>query len=235
MTPLATLFNMDGILFMLRWLHILAGMIWIGHLYYFNFTQTPFFAETEAPVRSGAIQKLVPRALWWFRWGAFWTFLLGLILLAAYGHQFGNAYFGSSRGISVLIGGLMGTVMAANVWFVIWPAQQVVIKNAIDTAAGQPANPAAAARGARASVASRTNVLLSIPMLFLMAASTHWAFLVDESSNLTALWIAIFIIVGAIEVNALKGKLGPMATVKGTVGLGFALTAVTVLVMHIFI
>lgn len=235
MTPLATLFNIDGILFMLRWLHIFAGIIWIGHLYYFNMVQTPFFAETEAAVRSGAIQKLVPRALWWFRWGAFWTWLLGVIILSTYGHELGSAYFNSSRGISILIGGLMGTIMAANVWFIIWPAQKVVIANAVDTAAGKPANPAAAARGARGSVASRTNVLLSIPMLFFMAASTHWPFLVSETSNLTALWISILVIVGAVEANAIKGKLGPMSTVKGVIASGFALTALIILVMQIFI
>jgi uncharacterized membrane protein len=61
---------MEVTLFFLRWIHFLAGITWIGILYYFNFVQTPFFAETEAAVRTGAIQKLVPRALWWFRWGA---------------------------------------------------------------------------------------------------------------------------------------------------------------------
>ena len=67
------LFSEAGWLFLLRWIHFLSGIIWIGLLYYFNFVQTPFFAETEAPVRSGAIQKLVPRALWWFRYGALFT------------------------------------------------------------------------------------------------------------------------------------------------------------------
>ena len=66
--------------FFLRWIHFLAGITWIGILYYFNFVQTPFFAETEAPVRVGAIQKLVPRALWWFRWGAMFTFLAGILM-----------------------------------------------------------------------------------------------------------------------------------------------------------
>ena len=65
----------EGLLFLLRWTHFLAGITWIGLLYYFNFVQTPFFAETEAGVRSGAIQKLVPRALWWFRWGAVLTWV----------------------------------------------------------------------------------------------------------------------------------------------------------------
>ena len=75
------LMSADGLLFLLRWIHFLAGITWIGLLYYFNFVQTPFFAETEPPVRSGAIQKLVPRALWWFRWGAMVTFLSGLLII----------------------------------------------------------------------------------------------------------------------------------------------------------
>jgi uncharacterized membrane protein len=64
------LFNDPGVQFLLRWLHFLAGITWIGILYYFNLVQVPFFAETDAATRSNAIQKLVPRALWWFRWGA---------------------------------------------------------------------------------------------------------------------------------------------------------------------
>ena len=67
-------------LFFLRWVHFLAGVTWIGILYYFNFVQTPFFAETDPAVRTGAIQKLLPRALWWFRWGAMFTFLAGILI-----------------------------------------------------------------------------------------------------------------------------------------------------------
>ena len=140
----AGLFTEQGVYFIFKWIHFLAGVAWIGHLYYFNFVQGAFFAEIDANTKNVAFQKLVPKALWWFRWGAFWTWLIGLILLAGYGHQLGSAYFESSRGIAIVIGAIMGSVMAANVWFVIWPAQQIVIKNAVDTAAGQAANPAAA-------------------------------------------------------------------------------------------
>ena len=81
-------------LFFLRWIHFLAGVTWIGILYYFNFVQTPFFAETEAPVRVGAIQKLLPRALWWFRWGAMVTFLAGiLIYIMRIGEMGGSVFF----------------------------------------------------------------------------------------------------------------------------------------------
>ncbi|HSV07319.1 MAG TPA: hypothetical protein VLI07_12430, partial [Candidatus Binatus sp.] len=71
----------EGWLFLLRWIHFLAGITWIGLLYYLNFAQVPFFAETEPGVRSGAQQKLLPRVMWWFRWGAMITFLSGWLYL----------------------------------------------------------------------------------------------------------------------------------------------------------
>jgi len=228
MSPIEFLTSLDGLLFILRWLHFFAGIIWIGHLYYFNFTQTPFFAETEAPVRVGAIQKLVPRALWWFRWGAFWTAVTGVAYMGIRGQQLGPAFTSSAWGVSILSGGILGLIMAANVWFVIWPAQQVVIANAVDTAAGKPANPAAAARGARSGVASRTNTLFSIPLLFFMGAASHFSYGVSDSSKTMAYWLAFAIITIAIEANALKGKLGPMATVKGVIACGFGLAIVMV-------
>jgi uncharacterized membrane protein len=217
-----------GWLFLLRWIHLLAGVTWIGLLYYFNLVQVPFFAETEAPVRGGAIQKLVPRALWWFRWGAMVTFLSGLIYFLHF--WFGKVGFAAGAGAwAILLGGLLGTVMWANVWFVIWPNQRIVIQNAIDTAAGRPANPAAAAVGARAGLASRTNVLLSIPMLFFMGAASHLQLAVPRNGLL--FWVVALIILAAIELNALSGTPGkgaskPLATVSGTLWAGFILAAV---------
>src|SRR5499426_2401841 len=124
---------MEVLHFFLRWIHFLAGITWIGILYYFNFVQTPFFAETEAPVRTGAIQKLMPRALWWFRWGAMVTFLTGLLLYSLiFMHTPGlgwgpNALFGdesgwTDRNVWILLGMLFGSIMWFNVWFIIWPA-----------------------------------------------------------------------------------------------------------------
>jgi uncharacterized membrane protein len=217
----------DGWLFLLRWTHFLAGITWIGILYYFNFVQTPFFAETEAPVRSGAIQRLVPRALWWFRWGAMITFLSGLLIIL---HRWGQGgFFAGSYGWAIILGGLMGTIMWANVWFVIWPSQKIVIQNAVDTAAGKAANPAAAPAGARAGLASRTNTLLSIPMLFYMGAASHLPLPVPRSG--AVFWIVALVILAAVEVNALRGTPGqgaakPLATVSGTLWAGFILAAV---------
>jgi len=216
----------EGLLFLLRWTHFLAGITWIGLLYYFNFVQTPFFAETEAGVRSGAIQKLVPRALWWFRWGAMITFLSGGLYLLDRVSQVG---FGVPYSWAILTGGLLGTLMWANVWFVIWPQQQIVIQNAIDTAGGKPANPAAAPAGARSGLASRTNVVFSIPMLFYMGAASHLALPVPRAG--VVFWVVALVIMLLVEINALKGvpntaTTKPLATVKGTLWAGFVLAAI---------
>ena len=97
-------FGDQGLPFLLRWIHFLSGITWIGLLYYFNLVQVPFFAETEAPVRSGAQQKLLPRALWWFRWAAMITFLSGgLYLLEYYLHRRGVRDPGTWV---ILVGGL---------------------------------------------------------------------------------------------------------------------------------
>jgi uncharacterized membrane protein len=219
------LLSETGFMFLLRWIHFLAGVTWIGLLYYFNFVQVPFFGETEAPVRSGAQQKLLPRALWWFRWGAMFTFLSGwLYLLHAWLPRLNQP-----GGWSILLGGILGTIMWANVWFVIWPKNKIVIQNAIDTAAGKPANPAAAAAGARGGLASRTNVVFSIPMLFLMGTASHLP--LPPAASGAVFWMVTLIITALVEINAFTGTPGkgaakPLATVKGTLWFGFILTAV---------
>ena len=229
-----TLLTESGYLFLLRWLHFLAGITWIGLLYYLNFVQTPFFAETDAPVRSGAQQKLLPRVMWWFRWGAMITFLSGLIHFLHY--WFGKRGIGDPGTWVILLGGLLGTVMWANVWFVIWPRQKIVIQNALDTAAGKPANPAMAAIAARAGLASRTNVVFSIPMLFLMGAASHLPLPMPASG--AAFWLLSLIIIGLVELNALtcaspKPTTQPLGTIKGTLWCGFILTLVFYLLFEV--
>src|SRR3712207_90631 len=130
------LFSTDGLLFILRWLHFFWGIAWIGHLYYFNFVQGAFFNETDAATKSGVVQKLVPRALWWFRWGAMWTVATGILILAIRGHQGGHGIFMTSWGVSILTGMVLGFLMWFNVWFVIWPNQKVVIQSATQVAGG---------------------------------------------------------------------------------------------------
>jgi uncharacterized membrane protein len=228
------LLSMDGLLFILRWFHFFAGIIWIGLLYYFNFVQGSFFAETDAATKSGAIQKLVPRALWWFRWAALYTVVTGLLYLGLKGHLAGSfEIFETSWGIFILTGMVMGLVMASNVWFVIWPNQQIVIQSATQAASGGQALPNAAAAGAKAGLASRTNTLLSIPLLFFMGAASHLPVAVSADAKWGALIAVLAIIIGGIEFNALKGKTGPITTIKGVIHMGFALTIVLYAIIEV--
>jgi uncharacterized membrane protein len=227
----------EGLLFLLRWFHFLAGITWIGLLYYFNFVQTPFFAGAEPPVRSGMIVGgLVNRALWWFRWGAMVTFITGwLIILHRMG---GGGFFDTSYGWAIFYGGMLGSVMWANVWFVIWPAQQVVIASATQVAKGGQAIAEAAARGQRSGFASRTNTLLSIPMLFFMGAASHFpVFNRITAGGKTAALIFLLIVLAAAEVNALMGTTGPgkkmLSTLKGTFWGGFVLTVIIYVVLQL--
>jgi uncharacterized membrane protein len=214
----------DLFLVIVRWIHFFSGVTWIGLLYYFNFIQGSFFAEIDGPTKNIAISKLVPRALLYFRWAALYTFLAGAYILMAKGHQAGFGIYTTSWGVNILIGALMGTLMFLNVWLIIWPNQKIVIANATNLIAGKPADPAAAAAGAKATLASRTNTLFSGPMLLFMGMASHFNYAV--TGNLTVLWIAILVIVGAIEINAIKGKTGPMTTVRGVIHCSFALTII---------
>lgn len=219
------LFSLDGIQFLLRWMHFFFGVIWIGLLYYFNFVQGAFFNETDATTKSNAIQKLVPRALWWFRWGAMYTMLSGVLILMIRGHQVGWEIFMTPWGVSILTGAALGLTMWFNVWFVIWPNQQIVIASATQAAAGKGALPEAAGAAARAGVASRTNTLFSIPMLFFMGAASHLPIVFGDEPGFTAYWVIFGLIWALLQLNAVKGKMGPMTTVKGVIHCGFALAA----------
>jgi len=229
---------MDAWLFLLRWFHFLAGITWIGMLYYFNFVQVPFFAGAEAPVRTGMIAGgLVSRALWWFRWGAMLTFITGWLYLLHRMGQFGvQPFFATSYGWAIFIGGVIGSLMWFNVWFIIWPAQQVVMASTARVKEGGQAIPEAAARGARGGVASRTNTMLSIPMLFFMGAASHWAFFTPTARGAKIVMLVVFaIILAIVEANAVLGPATPdkasagkklLSTVKGTLWAGFVLTAI---------
>lgn len=212
---------------LLRWIHFLAGITWIGLLYYFNFVQGEWFKETDASAKSAAIQKLVPRALWWFRWSAMVTFLAGVLTLLSIGHQGGGfGVFASSRGILILTGSVLGTLMFLNVWLIIWPKQQIVIASTNQVAEGGEPLPEAAECTAKAGLASRTNTLFSIPMLLFMGASSHYPLAVTEETSYTTLFWVLAIIIGLIEINAIIGKPGPMASVKGVITSGVILTIV---------
>jgi uncharacterized membrane protein len=162
-----------------RWLHILSGITWIGLLYFFNLVQVPGYAAfgDEAKARNIAIDKVTRRALWWFRWAAVSTVVAGILITASVKDSFSGYFndgFGSSgKGLAISLGMLIAIVMFLNVWGVIWRNQKVVLANAANLLAGGEANPNAAAAGRRAVMASRTNFIFSIAMLYLMVAAAH--------------------------------------------------------------
>jgi uncharacterized membrane protein len=227
-----SLASLDGFLFLMRWLHFLAGVTWIGLLYYFNVVQTPFFAETEANIRTGVISKLVPRALWWFRWGAMVTILTGLTIIGVKMNQLGvDGFYSVSYGWAITLGGVLGLFMWFNVWFVIWPNQKVLIASAQQVAAGGQALPDIATRGRRAGLASRTNTMFSVPMLFYMGAASHLV-LFGTLTDAGKMWLPIIagVIIVLLEINALTGDKGvtkkPLDSVRGVITAGFVLAAV---------
>ena len=234
---------------LLRWLHFLAGFIWIGHLYYFNMVNVNLMKSLDGPTKGKVIPQLMPRALWWFRWGALVTVLVGLMYYAMYilkpdirnaenlggvkanvgivllvwfvipvvtfglvmfclksinngwtlavviglltsvmslviifwldkSMSSGSESYASNKSLSIGIGGALGAIMLFNVWGIIWPNQKRIIAWTADNAEKGTAIPAESAKLARiAFLASRMNTWLSIPMLFLMGASSHYPML----------------------------------------------------------
>jgi uncharacterized membrane protein len=221
--------------FLLRWIHFLAGITWIGMLYFFNLVNVQFQKEIDASVKGKVNPILLPKALWWFRWGAVFTWLSGFIyyflLVDVEAKTTGHmplVYFlvgwsiafvalsglfrasvaggpfkdgrllaiviavvvlffcyatalmarnagSSSRTISIMIGGGLGSIMFLNVWMIIWPLQKRIIAATKATAeSGAPAPADLPKWARRAFLASRTNAWLSIPMLFFMGAASHF-------------------------------------------------------------
>jgi uncharacterized membrane protein len=190
-----------------RWLHILAGIMWIGLLYYFNFVQVPAFAAfgDEAKARNIAIDKVARKALWWFRWASVLTVVTGLLITVAVEDYFANEFGRRVEGISISLGMLIGLIMFLNVWGVIWRNQKVVLANAASVLAGGQPDPNAAAAGRRAVMASRQNAIFSVPMLWFMVFTAHAVergTLVD-SGKMGMFWGITIIILAVLEVNAL--------------------------------
>jgi uncharacterized membrane protein len=163
------------------WLHVLAGVVWIGLLYYFNFVQVPALGEAASdeggPGGAGITKYVAPRALWWFRWGALVTWLSGAAYLGHTGQFVAAFTLGmttdpiNTYGLTIGIGAWLGTIMLFNVWGLIWPNQKKVLGI-------KEASPEEVAKAKRvAFLASRTNTLLSIPMLMSMVGAHHGFFM----------------------------------------------------------
>ena len=180
-----------------RAFHILFGIAWIGLLYYFNFIQGEYVKVADPDAKADVFKKLAPNALWWFRWAALFTFLTGVILL----HQISVRI-----GTEIILGATMGTLMMLNVWGIIWRNQKIVL--------GMKEGDAAAA-GAKAALASRTNTLFSVPMLMYMVYSAHGqdptGLIIHPEWSSTSLLVGLAIIF-AIEANAIWGKMLPAIT-----------------------
>lgn len=192
-----------------RWLHILAGITWIGLLYYFNLVQVPALAAygDESKARNITIDKVARRALWWFRWASLATLGTGILITGLvenyYQDFFGGGHAAHDAAISV--GMILGTIMAANVWMIIWKNQKVVLANVANVLGGGEADPNAATAGRKALLASRLNVIFSVSMLFFMVGAPHFysgAFPDATSSNAWTFFIIAMIIATLLELTA---------------------------------
>ena len=152
----------------LRFAHVFAGILWIGLLYYFNFVQIPTMPKVPAELKPGISRFIAPAALFWFRWAALATVILGLAVAELQQSGYVVDALTLQEGFRTIgIGMWLGIIMAANVWFVIWPNQ----KKALGIVTVDDAVKARSATNAM--MASRTNLILSIPMLYCMVAQTH--------------------------------------------------------------
>jgi uncharacterized membrane protein len=157
--------------FFFRWLHVLSGVMWIGLLWYFNFVQIPNMSKIPDEQKPAIGKVIAPSALFWFRWGAMGTIVTGLILAALNGYLVQAITIGLIDGVpkhtAIGIGMWLGTIMWFNVWFVIWPNQKKAL-GIVEASAEEKAK-----AGRTAMLFSRTNTLLSIPLLFAMVSAQN--------------------------------------------------------------
>ena len=158
----------------LRFFHVISGVLWIGLLYYFNFVQIPTMPKVPAELKPGVSKYIAPEALFWFRWAAIVTLLSGIAIAETGDLAVGQRYLVPGLLLqppyrTIGVGMWLGIIMAANVWFVIWPNQQKALGL-------KPADDDTKAKAARvAMLASRTNLVLSIPMLYCMVTQFYLA------------------------------------------------------------
>ena len=167
----------------LRWIHFVAGIIWIGLLYFFNLVNVPYTKAVEAKDRAAHVPKLMPLALAWFRYAALVTVLVGFWLIYIYYWKNGD-YFTSDNAKTIFMGMVLGSIMLFNVWAFIWPSQKKIIAA---TVKGEKPDPK---WGKNALLVSRANFILSFPMLLFMAGATHFP--------MDWLWIAVYGVIAAL-------------------------------------
>src|SRR5258708_36951583 len=168
------LFHRYGLWGGMRIAHVMFAVMWMGLLWFFNFVQTPAYAEMEPSARNNAFDKLTWRALWWFRWAAMATIVSGLFILAvAPTGSYGSTFWKSPEGMGIAAAILFALIMGYNVWMVIWPNQQIVIANARNVSAGGEANPAAPPGPGAGGPASPQNTIFSSTDFLLLAGASH--------------------------------------------------------------
>jgi uncharacterized membrane protein len=246
----AELFDRGSIEIYWRVIHVIVGVAWIGLLYYFNVVQVPAFAEFDPGQRNIAIDKIASRALWWFRWAAVATLVMGLLILGTQDpggdaeSGFSSDYWGTIEGTSILTGVLLAITMFLNVWLIIWPNQRVVIANARNVLAGGEADPNAAAAGRKALLASRMNVFFSFTMIFFMVATTPITkFGFSTTDGILGYWIVVLVLWAVLEAfgTGMIGGTGQTAlrrwqeTHLGTIAAGVVLWVVFVVIWLIFL
>ena len=161
----------DWLIFLFRWFHVLSGVMWVGLLWYFNFVQIPTMPKIPEEQRPAVTGHIAPEVLFWFRWAALSTVVTGLILAWMNGYIVDALAIGltdgSGHSAAIGIGMWFGLIMAYNVWFIIWPKQQIALGLVEADASLKPA------AGRTAMLFSRTNTMLSIPMLYAMVSAQN--------------------------------------------------------------
>ena len=194
----------------IRWLHVIAGITWIGHLYFFNFVNLPLQGALDDGTKKAVNPQLMPRALWWFRWGAMTTFLAGIILFVLNYWYTPGVGFGptslfrdtsglTSRAVWIMFGMTLAFIMWFNVWMIIWPAQRRLLTGKI------PQENIVAVRK-KAALASRINTYLSGPMLFGMLAPAHYG-AISPGAAAMAIGLGLLAVWRAYSVSPKVGKL----------------------------
>jgi uncharacterized membrane protein len=206
------IFSKEGLWGAFVAVHVIVAVMWMGLLWFFNFVQTPAYAEMDAAARNEAFDKVTWRALWWFRWAAVATVVFGILIIAVEGSNLYNGdFWKSSAGVTLLVGIVMAFTMLYNVWMIIWPNQQIVIANARKVLGGGEADPNAPAAARAGAMASRQNTIFSLPVLFFMVGVahfyglSHFSFQPGGGKWFAYLLIGI-IVIAVLEANAL-GKI----------------------------
>ena len=200
--------------------HVIVGIMWMGLLWFFNFVQTPAYAEMDGAARNNAFDKITWRALWWFRWAAAATVAFGVVIIGvAPKDTFGSHFWKSTSGVTLLIGILFGITMLYNVWMVIWPNQQIVIANARNVQAGGEADPNAPAAARAGAMASRQNTIFSLPLLVFMVGTSHF-YVAGHFSDAPGggKWLVYFLVGVAVLVVLEANALGKISG-RGNTGL----------------